>query len=99
MATYENGMIGHIFHFQGTCGQLWQLPTGGRLTTTLSELETNGFILRTVPFGKTVRDSVYRLIDAFTLFYLRWVSSRMRCSHHRSQHEALEQDRADLVSP
>jgi AAA+ ATPase superfamily predicted ATPase len=52
------------------------LPTGGRLTTTLSELETTGFILRTVPFGKTVRDSVYRLIDAFTLFYLRWVSSR-----------------------
>jgi uncharacterized protein len=52
------------------------LPTGGRLTTTLSELESTGFILRTVPFGKAMRDSLYRLIDAFTLFYLRWVSSR-----------------------
>jgi hypothetical protein len=52
------------------------LPTGGRLTTTLSELESTGFILRTVPFGKTMRDSLYRLIDAFTLFHLRWVPSR-----------------------
>jgi uncharacterized protein len=52
------------------------LPTGGTLTTVLSELERTGFILRTVPFGKTLRDSVYRLIDAFTLFQLRWVSSK-----------------------
>jgi hypothetical protein len=52
------------------------LPTGGRLTTTLTELESTGFILRTVPFGKTARDSLYRLIDAFTLFHLRWGFSR-----------------------
>jgi uncharacterized protein len=52
------------------------LPSGGRLTTVLSELESTGFILRTVPFGRTVRDALFRLIDEFTLFHLRWQSSR-----------------------
>jgi len=50
--------------------------TGGALTTVLSELESTGFILRTVPFGKTHRDALYRLVDAFTLFHLRWSVTR-----------------------
>jgi len=53
------------------------VSTGGYLTIVLSELENTGFILRSVPFGKTLRDSVYRLVDAFTLFYLRWVSGEI----------------------
>lgn len=52
------------------------LTTGGQLTTVLAELETAGFVLRTAPFGKTMRDAFYRLVDAFTLFHLRWVSPR-----------------------
>jgi hypothetical protein len=52
------------------------LPTGGSLTTILAELETTGFILQTVPFAKTRRDSVYRLVDEYSLFYLRWVDGR-----------------------
>lgn len=51
-------------------------PTGGRLTDILSELESTGFVLRVTPFGRAVRDSLYRLIDAFTLFHLRWIASR-----------------------
>jgi len=50
--------------------------TGGALTTVLTELESTGFILRTVPFGKTHRDAIYRLVDSFTLFYLRWNVTR-----------------------
>jgi uncharacterized protein len=50
--------------------------TGGALTTVLAELESTGFILRTVPFGKTHRDALFRLIDAFTLFHLRWATTR-----------------------
>ena len=49
------------------------LSTGGYLTTVLAELERTGFILRTLPFEKALRDSVYRLVDAFTLFHLRWM--------------------------
>lgn len=50
-----------------------KISTGGRLTSILSELEATGFVLRVIPFGRTSRDVLYRLIDAFTLFHLRWV--------------------------
>jgi uncharacterized protein len=50
--------------------------TGGALTTVLSELESTGFILRTIPFGRTYRDAQFRLLDAFTLFHLRWAANR-----------------------
>lgn len=53
-----------------------QLPTGGSLSTILAELETTGFILQTVPFAKTSRDSVYRLVDEYSLFFLRWVDGK-----------------------
>ena len=52
--------------------------SGGNLSTILQELETTGFILRSVPFGRSVRESQYRLIDEFTLFYLRWVKPMAR---------------------
>jgi len=62
--------------------------TGGALTAVLSELESTGFILRTVPFGKTHRDALFRLVDAFTLFHLRWAITRTHESpywiHRRS---------------
>jgi uncharacterized protein len=62
--------------------------TGGALTTVLSELESTGFILRTVPFGKTHRDALFRLVDALTLFHLRWAVTRTQDSpywvHRRS---------------
>ena len=52
--------------------------SGGNLSTILQELETTGFILRSVSFGRSVRESQYRLIDEFTLFYLRWVKPMAR---------------------
>src|SRR6202022_1688102 len=52
--------------------------SGGNLSTILQELETTGFILRSVPFGRSVRESQYRLIDEFTLFSLRWVKPLAR---------------------
>ncbi len=47
-------------------------PSGGNMTTILTELEQSGFIQRTVPFGRTQRDALYRLLDEFSLFHLRW---------------------------
>jgi len=52
------------------------IPGGGNLTTILEELETSGFILKTVPFGRTQRDRLYRLVDEFSLFYLKWHNNK-----------------------
>jgi uncharacterized protein len=53
-----------------------RLSTGGGLTRILSELEATGFVLQMIPFDRTSRDALSRLIDAFTLFHLRWVASQ-----------------------
>lgn len=50
-----------------------KLPTGGGLSTILNELETSGFIKTTTPFGKQQRESLYRLIDGYSLFYLHFI--------------------------
>ena len=43
------------------------------MSNALKELEEAGFIAK-VPFWKKKnRDSVYRLIDEYTLFYLQWI--------------------------
>ncbi len=49
-----------------------QSPSG-RLTMILEELEESGFIHRAPPYGKRVRDTVFRLSDEYSLFYLRWI--------------------------
>lgn len=49
------------------------LPSGGNLTTVLTELETSGFVKRTIPFGRSARDTIFRLFDELTLFHLRWL--------------------------
>jgi len=52
------------------------LPSGGGLTRGLEELEASGFIERMAPLGRSHRDILYRLMDEFTLFYLRWGKRR-----------------------
>jgi len=49
------------------------LVPGGAAVTVLQELEDCGFILKTPQFGKKKKEARYRLIDAFSLFYLKWV--------------------------
>lgn len=49
------------------------LKTGGGTTTLLTELEESGFISSYVPFGKAVKDTVYKLSDEYSLFYLRFI--------------------------
>lgn len=50
--------------------------SGGNISTVLNELEASSFILKTVPFGRNQRDVIYRLMDEFSLFYLRWVKKK-----------------------
>jgi hypothetical protein len=39
----------------------------------LQELEESGFITQYIPFDKTIKDSVYKLSDEYSLFYLKFI--------------------------
>lgn len=52
-----------------TCG----FTTGGGTTRLFEELEESGFITQYIPFGKTSRDSMYKLSDEYSLFYLKFI--------------------------
>ncbi len=54
-----------------------RLDSGGAATKVLDELEESGFIARRMPLGRQRRDGIYRLADAYSLFYLTWIE------HHR----------------
>ncbi|WP_036601614.1 AAA family ATPase [Olivibacter sitiensis] len=49
------------------------LTTGGGLTKILNELEESGFISGYIPFEKTAKDSLYKLTDEYSLFYLKFI--------------------------
>lgn len=49
------------------------LTTGGTTTHLFEELEASGFITQYIPFGKTLRDSIYKLSDEYSLFYLKFI--------------------------
>lgn len=60
-----------------------KLLTGGSATTVLTELEESGFIQKTYPFGKKEKDSLYRLIDEYSLFYLRFMEKEGQQSYKK----------------
>jgi uncharacterized protein len=51
------------------------LVSGGSITTVLEELEQSGFINAYFPYGKKVRDKVWRLTDEYSSFYLQFIES------------------------
>jgi AAA+ ATPase superfamily predicted ATPase len=58
--------------------QFSSIKDGGALTTVLRELEESGFISKSYPFGKKIRDSIYRLSDQYSLFYLKFIKDQHR---------------------
>lgn len=46
--------------------------SGGGISGVLEELEQSGFITSWFPFGKTRQKKIYRLTDAYSLFYLHF---------------------------
>ena len=50
------------------------LSSGGGLTTTLKDLEYCGFIRSYNTFGKRKYEHLYQLLDAYTLFYFKYLS-------------------------
>jgi len=46
---------------------------GGGLTMMLQALEQSGFISSYIPFGKKKKDTLFRLTDSYSLFYLKFI--------------------------
>lgn len=50
-----------------------KLSSGGTTTKMLQELEQSGFITAYIPFDKNANDSIYKLSDEYSLFYLKFI--------------------------
>lgn len=55
---------------------LCHLTSGGGTTQLLEELTESGFIVPYVPFGKLAKDSIYKLTDEYSNFYLKFIEHR-----------------------
>jgi hypothetical protein len=53
-----------------------KIPNGGGASKVLSELELSGFIRKYIPFGKQSKDTLYQLIDFYTLFYFKFLNNK-----------------------
>jgi hypothetical protein len=58
------------------------LSDGGGLTKVLQELEECGFISRTRDFSKKRNGEYYRLIDFYSLFYMKYILNRKSDDEH-----------------
>jgi hypothetical protein len=47
--------------------------SGGTTTRILEELEESGFITRYIPFQRNANESIYKLSDEYSLFYLKFI--------------------------
>ena len=50
-----------------------KLQSGGSTTSLLEELSTGGFITPYIPFGKKMKDAIYKLTDEYSLFYIKFM--------------------------
>lgn len=60
---------------RGEIIELTSLGNGGSLSKVLRELEESSFIRTYRSFGKKSRESVYQLMDAYSLFYLEFIKN------------------------
>jgi hypothetical protein len=49
------------------------LSSGGGFHDKIMELVSSGFIREFVPFGKKSRDTVLKITDEYTLFFMEWI--------------------------
>ena len=52
-----------------------KLQSGGSTTSLLEELSASGFITPYIPIGKKIKDSIYKLTDEYSLFYLKFMEA------------------------
>ncbi|HTJ12276.1 MAG TPA: winged helix-turn-helix domain-containing protein, partial [Dinghuibacter sp.] len=54
-----------------------KLSSGGTVTATLDELIESGFVAAWPPYNRKIKDSIYKLSDEFTHFYLKFMENNM----------------------
>ncbi len=59
-----------------------KIETGGAMSSILYDLETSGFIQSILPFGKQQRDTLYRLTDEYSLFYIHFIEANNRIENY-----------------
>lgn len=52
-----------------------KLSSGGGTTQILDELTESGFITPYIPFDRTAKDSIYRLTDEYSHFYIKFIEN------------------------
>lgn len=58
-----------------------KMANGGMLTSILEELKLSGFIDEFGGLGKMERDSIYRLVDPYSLFYLTFMKEKIKTAN------------------
>lgn len=53
-----------------------KVKAGGPIQRTLDELMISGFIIEETRFGNKKRDSIYRLVDEYSVFYHRFIKNQ-----------------------
>ncbi|HWK08043.1 MAG TPA: ATP-binding protein [Puia sp.] len=54
------------------------MADGGSFTRLLAELEQSDFIISIPPFNKKKKDMLYRLVDNYSLFYLKFIEGKRK---------------------
>jgi len=55
--------------------EVCKLTSGGGTTKLLEELTESGFITPYIPFNRTAKDSIYKLTDEYSLFYVKFIEN------------------------
>lgn len=58
------------------------ISNGGSLSTSLNALIASDFVIKYVPFGLNKRETYYKLIDPFCLFYLQFLLKQKKTSEN-----------------
>jgi len=56
--------------------RITEMSDGGYFSEILKELETSGFVTTFEPLEKKKKDTLYRLTDEYSLFYLRFIEGK-----------------------
>ena len=57
--------------------QLSRLSDGGTFNRALTDLVDSGFVKGILPFGNKKKNTIYKLIDLYTLFYLKYIKGNI----------------------
>jgi len=54
--------------------EMTKMKSGGEFDKFISELESSGFIKKFIPYNKTIKDQYFKIIDEYTMFFLKWIA-------------------------